>query len=591
MSDWPDIKFSCSNCGRHLAVDAASAGFAIDCPECGTNLIIPAFNQATAKATSAANPSDNQPPKKQYSETKAEINKRQSFFQKLRLSFSIAKQKTQRQVLESVDLRRAELHLGKAAIEANKFEKEHPEIYSRLKVLQTEVAQRSAEIKNASDFTLKKEIERGAGKIKQGVVTSLKLSAFDQLYLRFAQVIMEQHREDPSVEADCKQIDSIVQRIKVYDEQILELAKNTSFLFRHPAILLGIFALCLMICYGGYLSVSHWWETKKSDEQRANAIKQMTFDLEKSNLEMKKDEQSIQQSVLQSQKKQAELLSQKTSRIASSSIPVTPASNDKLANVIAAAQSTAVSADIQELGNVLFNEIKLTPNLVIDAAFGSATTEIKGDKFPQVVEYTQNKDLSGLISFVIGRPEISRENIADTYDRLKGQRSSRVKFDDYTAHVRPSYGVPAGSKIHVIRFRHYNPLFITDVERRRGNNLQNLGDYQLEVDTESERYPDGIGFLINYHLVGERIVIIVAPEPHYINPNTGPFQLTAPRTYYSFDEKYFRPMQQKYRAQQDAINKLRRLGDIDDAECMRRLQQLEDTFYESASNLANNSVR
>jgi DNA-directed RNA polymerase subunit RPC12/RpoP len=72
MSDWPSIKFSCSSCGRHLAANAADAGFAIDCPECGTNLIIPPVNQATTKATSAANPSDNQPSKKQYSETNLE---------------------------------------------------------------------------------------------------------------------------------------------------------------------------------------------------------------------------------------------------------------------------------------------------------------------------------------------------------------------------------------------------------------------------------------------------------------------------------------------------------------------------------------
>ena len=112
-----DIKFSCSRCSRHLAADASNAGQPVNCPECGNSLIIPTANQTPHNTDSAANTTSSEPVLKQYSETKSEIYKRQSFFQNLRLTFSIARQKTKRQLLESVDLRRAEINLGKTAIE------------------------------------------------------------------------------------------------------------------------------------------------------------------------------------------------------------------------------------------------------------------------------------------------------------------------------------------------------------------------------------------------------------------------------------------------------------------------------------------
>jgi DNA-directed RNA polymerase subunit RPC12/RpoP len=44
-----DIKFSCSNCGQHITIDASYAGDQLACPNCQAPVTVPAAGAAPAK--------------------------------------------------------------------------------------------------------------------------------------------------------------------------------------------------------------------------------------------------------------------------------------------------------------------------------------------------------------------------------------------------------------------------------------------------------------------------------------------------------------------------------------------------------------
>jgi len=50
-----DIVFECPSCHKSLVIDEAAEGFTVDCPGCGTKVIVPAKSAATQAA--AAEPS------------------------------------------------------------------------------------------------------------------------------------------------------------------------------------------------------------------------------------------------------------------------------------------------------------------------------------------------------------------------------------------------------------------------------------------------------------------------------------------------------------------------------------------------------
>jgi Holliday junction DNA helicase RuvB len=57
-----DIHFNCSHCDQALIVEAAGAGLAVDCPECGASLVVPAPQQQSRVSAEGAAPEQRVPP-------------------------------------------------------------------------------------------------------------------------------------------------------------------------------------------------------------------------------------------------------------------------------------------------------------------------------------------------------------------------------------------------------------------------------------------------------------------------------------------------------------------------------------------------
>ncbi len=53
-----DIIFECPQCGKSLAIDVRGAGYLVKCPDCGTQVQVPGYEQEEEEAPSAPPPQD-----------------------------------------------------------------------------------------------------------------------------------------------------------------------------------------------------------------------------------------------------------------------------------------------------------------------------------------------------------------------------------------------------------------------------------------------------------------------------------------------------------------------------------------------------
>jgi hypothetical protein len=119
----------------------------------------------------------------------------------------------------------------------------------------------------------------------------------------------------------------------------------------------------------------------------------------------------------------------------------------------------------------------------------------------------------------------------------------------FKAYIRPSLGLKPNTDLYVFRFSDQD-----------GSGFR--------WDSNTERHPTTIGFLINYNIVDEKIIIVAGPA--------------------TFDYRYnvIERYQNVYRKKEETLSKQRQLGEVDSDTASSELKALRQEIYNSVLQLA-----
>lgn len=492
------------------------------------------------------------------SSLKPPFKRRDSLFTSLKKSLSIALNKTKRHRLEHIDLRNAEITLGKTASEAMLFETECADIYQKINLIQREKEEKANQMARDTDMSLSADTKRGLLKAKDALLTKLKYSELDAVYISFAHIIRERFPTEPSLTVHISQIYALEEKIARYDQMVLELSRDAGYVFRHPQLLLAIVACGILAILGVVNGVQQWWSVRQAQISANTVMKEASQRIAMSNLEIQEAMQQGELARRQFEKTEAERLLQRSQTLANQEQETSRGPRRTLVGANSERnKSTATekllsqheeAATREEYAAKVFGTVSLTPRVTVDGSLGSTSFTIKGENFDDIQKAVSDKDWLGLISLVNRRRYDAFPDI-QTIDSA----SSKLKAATFKLHIKPSYGLKPKHIIYCCHFKDDN-------------------EYRcFSWDNNTERHPTSSGFTMDCQLLGERIVLLSGP-------NT-----------YEFKRNIIGKYEDVYRKRLQAIAKQKELGEIDAEAVAQQLKALRNDIYDAMVKLAVNN--